>query len=87
VTCLFVVENDGIATAVIDVSHDPAHPVGEIIVGEGLDEGDPVNGISPDLWRLSFESNGGIYPSGVEGCWLPFFGPVSIQQGNIRVSG
>jgi hypothetical protein len=84
VTCLEVTGNDGIATAVIDSSHDPAFPVGETVVAEGVDN-DP--GVATDLWRISFESNGGISPDTAHpGCFLPIFPPVAIQSGDILVS-
>ncbi len=85
VTCLQVVGNDAIATAVIDSSHDPNNPVGEIIVAEGVDSGNPSHGFSPDLWRISFQNNGGIVPTDQSECWLPIFAPVPIDHGNIRV--
>jgi hypothetical protein len=87
VTCLQVSGNDGVATAVIDSSKDPAFPPGEIIVGEGVDNGHPSYGRSPDLWRLSFQDNAGIGFTGQPGCWFPFYAPVPIQMGNIVVSG
>jgi hypothetical protein len=86
VTCLQTFGNDGIATAVIASSTDPTNPPGEVIVGEGVDNGNPSGGTSPDLWRLSFENNGGVFPFGQQGCWIPIFPPVPIQQGNIVVS-
>jgi hypothetical protein len=86
VTCLQVIGNDATATVVISSSHDPTNPVGEILVGEGVDNGHPSTGTSPDLWRLSFENSDGIAPTGQTGCWVPFYSPVPIQQGNIVVS-
>jgi Bacterial Ig-like domain (group 3) len=84
VTCLQVSGTHGIATTVIDSSQDPRYPVGEIVVAEGIDNGVPTLNAAPDLWRNSFQSNGGIHQ--VSGrCWLPFFPPVGIQQGNIVV--
>jgi hypothetical protein len=85
VTCLRVIGNDGIATAVVSWSNDPRTPVGEVLVGEGVDNGHPSKGTSPDLWRLSFQANGGIFPTARSGCWQPFFAPVPVRQGNIVV--
>jgi hypothetical protein len=93
VTCLEVTGNDGIATAVIDSSRDPGtFPVGETIVAEGFDTDATVPksttpGLATDLWRISFASNGGIFPDFAHpGCFLPFFAPVPIDRGDIRVS-
>lgn len=86
VTCLQTSGNDGIATAVITSSTDALNPPGEVLVGEGVDNGNPSGGTSPDLWRLSFQNNGGIFPSGEPGCSLPIFPPVSVQQGNLLVA-
>lgn len=87
VTCLQVTGNDAIATVIITSSHDPSNPVGEVLVGEGVDNGSPKGGTSPDLWRLSFQDNGGIVPTSQPACWLPIFTPVPVMQGNIVVSG
>jgi hypothetical protein len=84
VTCLQVTGNDGIVTAVIDQSTDPAYPAGEIVVAEGVDNGNPRNHTSPDLWRISFESNGGVIV-GSNGCSSPIFAPVPVQTGNLVV--
>jgi hypothetical protein len=91
VTCLEVTGNDGIATAVIDSRHDPSFPVGETIVAEGVDTDAvvPKNttpGAATDLWRISFASNGGIFPDLAHpGCFLPFFPPVPIERGDVLV--
>jgi hypothetical protein len=84
VTCLQVSGRDGIATTVVDSSQDSRFPVGEIIVAEGVDNGNPSQTSSPDLWRNSFENNGGIHQVSAR-CWMPFFPPVAIQSGNIIV--
>jgi hypothetical protein len=90
VTCLEVNGNDGIATAVIDSSQNPAFPVGETVVAEGVDTDalvpkDATPGTATDLWRNSFP--GGIYPDYAHpGCYLPFFAPVPIDRGDILVS-
>jgi hypothetical protein len=92
VTCLEVNGNDGIATAVIDSSQNPSFPVGETVVAEGYDTDalvpkDATPGTATDLWRISFASNGGIYPDYAHpGCYLPFFAPVPIDRGDILVS-
>ena len=83
VTCLVVSGNDAIATAVIDKSKDPNNPVGEVIVIEGVDNGNPSNGVSPDLFRVSFTVNGGVIGTGP--CALPVFPPVPVESGNIVV--
>jgi hypothetical protein len=87
VTCLMVSGNDAIATAVIVSSQDPGFPIGEIIVVEGVDNGNPSQGSSPDLWRISFQNNGGILPTDDPRCSLPVFMPVPIESGNIQVVG
>lgn len=69
--------------AFLPLPADPGFQVGDIIVAEGVDNGNPSNGVSPDLWRISFESNGGIYPTDQPQCWLPFYPPVPIDHGNI----
>jgi hypothetical protein len=83
VTCLEVAGNDGIATAVITASQDPNNPVGETVVAEGVDNSAQA---TTDLWRISFANNGGIFPDAANpGCFLPFFAPVPIDAGHIRV--
>jgi hypothetical protein len=92
VTCLEVTGYDGIATAVIDSSHNPAYPVGETIVAEDFDTDALVPkqttpGVATDLWRISFASNGGISPDFAHpDCFLPFFPPVPVERGDILVS-
>ena len=85
VTCLQVTGNDGIVTAIIDRSRAFDNPVGEIIVVEGVDNGHPSGGASPDLLRVSFQKDGAITPTDQAGCWLPLLPPVA-QQANITVS-
>jgi hypothetical protein len=83
VTCLQVSGRHGIATTVIDSSQDPSYRVGQIVVVEGVDNGNPTLTSVPDLWRASFD-NGGIHQVSSR-CWLPIFPPVAIQAGNIVV--
>src|SRR4051794_5398239 len=83
VTCLVVSGNDAIATAVIDRSHDVDNPVGEVVVIEGVDNGNPSNGGSPDLFPLSFSTSGGVTGSGP---WaLRNTPPVPGDSGNVVV--
>lgn len=84
VTCLEVVGNDAIATAVIDHSHDPGNPVGEVIVIEGVDNGNPSGGTSPDLMRVSFSNNGGVTLQPGP-CQVPNLPPAPVESGNIVV--
>ena len=84
VTCLRVSGNDAIVTGI--VTHGVFGP-GPIVVFEGVDNGGPVHGVSPDLQRLSGQD--AIYPdpSDTTGrCYQPFLPPVSVKSGNIVVS-
>ena len=84
VTCLEVTGNTAVATAVIDHSNDPLNPVGEVIVIRGVDNGNPSDGVSPDLFRVSFEGNGGLQP-GSGPCRQDFLPPAPVDSGNIVV--
>jgi hypothetical protein len=60
--------------------------LGDLILTEVVDNGNPVKGTPPDLIRNSFASNGGIIPpSAGFPCGQPAFAPVPLEKGNIVV--
>jgi hypothetical protein len=82
VSCLMVFGNDAIVTGRVTMPRDLA---GMVVVYEAVDNGNPVGGASPDLFRGSFEPF--ICPVDETGaCFAPVLAPVPIIRGNIIVS-
>lgn len=79
VTCLNVRGHDGVVTARITSSSDANYPVGEYIDAEAID-----NGGTSDMWRISFNNNGGLrYVA--PACYATVYSPVAIQAGHVNV--